>query len=84
MPIFHDALRPAAEEEEAALIRRALRGEAEAVRDLVLRRRPEPAAMGFLLLGDCNDGPRSRPVLALQRRGEACWRCAPWSVGQAL
>ena len=26
--------------------------------------------MGFLLLGDCNDGPRSRPVLALQRRGE--------------
>jgi len=45
-------------------------GEAGAVRDLVLRRRPEPSSMCFLVLGDCNDGPRSGPVLALQRRGQ--------------
>ncbi|MBK8476562.1 MAG: endonuclease/exonuclease/phosphatase family protein [Opitutaceae bacterium] len=45
-------------------------GEAEAVRDLVLRRFPEPARAAFLLLGDCNDSPQSRPVRALARRGE--------------
>lgn len=45
-------------------------GEAEAVRDLVLRRFPRPAAAAFLLLGDCNDTPRSRPLQALIRRGD--------------
>jgi endonuclease/exonuclease/phosphatase family metal-dependent hydrolase len=44
-------------------------GEAEAVRDLVLRRFPRPAEAPFLLLGDCNDAPRSRPVQMLLRRG---------------
>ena len=46
-------------------------GEAEAVRDLVLRRFPRPDEARFLLVGDCNDAPRSRPVQALLRRGEA-------------
>lgn len=45
-------------------------GEAEAVRDLVLRRFPRPAESAFLLVGDCNDAPRSRPVQALLRRGQ--------------
>ncbi|MFT3828745.1 MAG: endonuclease/exonuclease/phosphatase family protein [Opitutaceae bacterium] len=44
--------------------------EAEAVRNLVLRRLPRPQAASFLILGDCNDTPRSRPVQALLRRGE--------------
>jgi len=44
-------------------------GEAGAVRDLVLRRCPRPETAAFLLLGDCNDAPRSRPVQALLRRG---------------
>lgn len=46
-------------------------GEAEAVRTLVLRRFPRPGEGRFLLLGDCNDDPRSRPVRVLQQRGEA-------------
>jgi len=45
-------------------------GEAEAVRDLVLRRFPAPAAAAFLILGDCNDTPQSRPLRALTRRGD--------------
>ncbi len=45
-------------------------GEAEAVRDLVLGRYPRPAEAAFLILGDCNDAPRSRPVQSLLRRGE--------------
>jgi endonuclease/exonuclease/phosphatase family metal-dependent hydrolase len=44
-------------------------GEAEAVRDLVLRRFPDPATARFLVVGDCNDQPRSRPLQALLRRG---------------
>ena len=44
-------------------------GEAEAVRALMLRHLSRPGAAPFILLGDCNDGPRSRPVEALQRRG---------------
>ena len=44
-------------------------GEAEAVRDLVLQRFPDPAAARFLMVGDCNDGPRSRPLQALAQRG---------------
>ncbi len=44
-------------------------GEAAAVRDLLLRRFPRPERAAFLLLGDCNDAPRSRPVQALLARG---------------
>ena len=45
-------------------------GEAAAVRDLVLRRCPRPSEKSFLVLGDFNDGPRSKPVRTLLRRGE--------------
>lgn len=48
---------------------RQRQGEAEAVRELVLRRFPRPESARFLVLGDCNDTPRSRPVQALLRRG---------------
>ncbi len=44
-------------------------GEAEAVRELVLARTGREAGARFLLVGDCNDDPASRPVRALQRRG---------------
>jgi endonuclease/exonuclease/phosphatase family metal-dependent hydrolase len=43
--------------------------EATAVRDLVLRRFPQPASARFLILGDCNDGRTSRPLAYLQKRG---------------
>ncbi len=48
--------------------RRAL--EAEAVRDLVLSRYPDPAKAKFLVVGDWNDTPGTRPVRALQKRGD--------------
>jgi len=48
-------------------LRRA--GEAEAVRDRILTLFPTPAASRFLLVGDFNDGPGSRPVRALLARG---------------
>jgi endonuclease/exonuclease/phosphatase family metal-dependent hydrolase len=44
-------------------------GEAAAVRDLVLRRFPDPAAARFLVLGDCNDTRNSKPLRLLTRRG---------------
>lgn len=49
-------------------IRRAL--EAEAVRDLVLTRYPDPAKAKFIVCGDWNDTRTTRPVRALQKRGE--------------
>lgn len=52
---------------ESAL-QRAL--EAEAVRDLVLSRYPDPAKARFLVCGDWNDTRSSRPVQAMQKRGE--------------
>jgi endonuclease/exonuclease/phosphatase family metal-dependent hydrolase len=52
---------------EAAL-KRAL--EAEAVRDLVLARHPDPAAAKFIVAGDWNDTRGTRPVRALQKRGD--------------
>jgi endonuclease/exonuclease/phosphatase family metal-dependent hydrolase len=52
---------------EAAL-QRAL--EAETVRDLVLKRFPDPAAARFLICGDWNDTRGTRPARALQKRGE--------------
>lgn len=44
--------------------------EAEAVRDLVLARFPEPAAAKFLVCGDWNDTRSSKPVKTLARRGQ--------------
>jgi endonuclease/exonuclease/phosphatase family metal-dependent hydrolase len=44
--------------------------EAVAVRDLVLRRHPRPAGALFLVCGDWNDSPTSRPIRALTRRGD--------------
>lgn len=52
---------------EAAL-QRAL--EAEAVRDLVLARFPEPTKAKFIVAGDWNDTKGTRPVKAMQRRGD--------------
>ncbi len=52
---------------ESAL-QRAL--EAEAVRDLVLARCPNPTEAKFVICGDWNDTRASRPVRALQKRGE--------------
>lgn len=48
--------------------RRAL--EAEAVRDLVLTRYPDPVKAKFIVCGDWNDTRTTRPVRALQKRGE--------------
>ena len=45
-------------------------GEAGAVRDLVLRRFPNPALARFLILGDCNDTRNSRPLRLLTKRGQ--------------
>ncbi|MGC4071222.1 MAG: endonuclease/exonuclease/phosphatase family protein [Nibricoccus sp.] len=52
---------------ESAL-RRA--GEAVAVRDRVLTRFPDPEKARFVIVGDCNDGPASRPLRALLARGK--------------
>jgi endonuclease/exonuclease/phosphatase family metal-dependent hydrolase len=43
--------------------------EAEAVRDLVLARQPDPRDAKFIVCGDWNDTRGSRPVRALTRRG---------------
>ncbi len=51
---------------ESALQRAA---EAEAVRDLVLARYPDPARAKFIVCGDWNDTRGTRPVKALQQRG---------------
>jgi endonuclease/exonuclease/phosphatase family metal-dependent hydrolase len=44
--------------------------EAEAVRDLVLSRYPDPTKGRFIICGDWNDTRFSRPVRALQKRGD--------------
>lgn len=44
--------------------------EAEAVRDLVLSRHPDPVKAKFIVCGDWNDTRSSRPVQAMQKRGE--------------
>lgn len=44
--------------------------EAEAVRDLILSRYPDPAKGRFVVCGDWNDTRGSRPVRAMQKRGE--------------
>lgn len=50
-----------------AALQRAL--EAEAVRDLVLARHPDPAQALFIVVGDWNDTRGTRALRALQRRG---------------
>ena len=44
--------------------------EAEAVRDLLLGRFPDPTQAKFLICGDWNDTRNSKPVKSLQKRGE--------------
>jgi len=44
--------------------------EAEAVRDLVLQRFPDPTQAKFIICGDWNDTRGSRPVRAMQQRGD--------------
>lgn len=44
--------------------------EAEAVRDLVLTRFPDPRQAKFVICGDWNDTRSTRPVRALQKRGD--------------
>jgi endonuclease/exonuclease/phosphatase family metal-dependent hydrolase len=44
-------------------------GEAQAIRDFILRRFPDPSTGRFLLVGDCNDTADSRPLRLLTRRG---------------
>lgn len=51
-----------------AILQRTL--EAEAVRDLVLTRFPEPAKAKFIVAGDWNDTKGTRPVRAMQKRGD--------------
>jgi endonuclease/exonuclease/phosphatase family metal-dependent hydrolase len=45
-------------------------GEAEAVRDCVLRAYPDPATARFLIVGDCNALHTERPIRALLARGK--------------
>lgn len=44
--------------------------EAEAVRDLVLARFPDPAKAKFIICGDFNDTRMSKPVQSMLRRGQ--------------
>jgi endonuclease/exonuclease/phosphatase family metal-dependent hydrolase len=54
-------------DDPASAVRRA--AEAVAIRDAILRRFPNPGAARFVLLGDFNDTRTSRPLAALQKRG---------------
>ena len=49
-------------------LRRA--AEATAVRDCILRLRPDPGAARYVILGDCNDTRNSRTLQRLERRGQ--------------
>lgn len=49
-------------------IRRA--GEATAIRDVVLKKFPEPTAARFIILGDCNDTKSSKALEHLMKRGK--------------
>jgi endonuclease/exonuclease/phosphatase family metal-dependent hydrolase len=44
-------------------------GEAEAVRNRILERFPDPSVSAFVVVGDFNDGPVSRTVRAFSARG---------------
>ncbi len=56
-----------ADDPESALVRA---GEAEAVRDRVLKIFPDPAKAKFLIVGDCNAGRTERPLRALLDKGK--------------
>ena len=45
-------------------------GEATAVRDRVLKIFPEPDAVRFLIVGDCNDSAASKPLRSLMLKGK--------------
>lgn len=49
-------------------LRRA--GEAGAVRNRILALFPDPTAANYVILGDFNDVPRSRPVVAMSHKGK--------------
>ncbi|OHE88822.1 MAG: hypothetical protein A3G75_15465 [Verrucomicrobia bacterium RIFCSPLOWO2_12_FULL_64_8] len=49
-------------------LRRA--GEAEVIRNFILRRFPDPTAARFLIIGDCNDTKDSKPLRLLTARGK--------------
>ena len=71
-----------ADDPESALERA---GEAEAVRDRVLKIFPDPAKAKFLLVGDCNAGHTERPLRALLDKGKtaiAAWLPAADSRGE--
>ena len=55
-------------DDPGSALQRAL--EAEAVRDLVLSRYPDPTKAKFIVCGDWNDTRSSRPVQAMQKRGD--------------
>jgi endonuclease/exonuclease/phosphatase family metal-dependent hydrolase len=55
-------------DDQSSALRRAK--EATAVRDRVLAEFPDPSNARYLLVGDCNDVPKSRPLQALSRRGQ--------------
>jgi len=50
--------------------------EAAAVRDCIVREFPDPERARFVILGDCNDGSRSRALVRLERKGAraVAWR----------
>lgn len=54
-------------DDPASAARRA--GEAGAIRDRILEAFPDPGAVRFVVMGDFNDGPASRPVRAIAARG---------------
>lgn len=54
--------------------------EAEAVRDVVLRRFPDPAKRKFMICGDWNDTRNSKPVKTLQKRGETMLGEIVWAA----
>jgi endonuclease/exonuclease/phosphatase family metal-dependent hydrolase len=55
------------EDDPESSLRRA--AEAQAVRELILKRFPSPAQARFIVLGDCNDNRGSKPLQALLKRG---------------
>lgn len=58
---------PGRKDDPASATRRA--GEARAIRDFILARFPDPNRARFLVLGDFNAAPDSRPLRLLTRRG---------------
>lgn len=55
-------------DDPASALRRA--AEAEAIRDFILERFPEPEEARFIIAGDCNDTKGGKPLRLLTRRGK--------------